>query len=816
MGADSSDRATGTEAYLTDTLTVNVTGYDKTTNNVFDLGELPTTTSVEKLYINNGAASVTGSINGDFQYINVKGTGSFTITNATTSNDKGFKDIVLNSGATKEGDTPNEFTTADNVGSIKTGAGDDVLNLGTVTKSIATGAGKDDVTASLDAKATADLGAGNDVFKGSLGKASSLYGGAGDDVLTITGKVDARTNAKTKAAIAEIEIDGGTGADKVDLSGVANNNALGIKSIKGVEALAVGKGTTLYASAISGQKMTLEGDSLVLNAAAASTVDLSKMTNADGADVAVKINNVKSGNVSLAYGNKDFNNLKETIVLAKDASKVTIKGFEQGDDKIEIAGTKVSDNANAFFNRNASDEAISIDTTVVEADNIYFVNLKDKISKAEINKLLDNANKATFTKLGAKDVFYIVATDSAVGGDGKNSTAKIYKVEVGKDQKVSKLDQISTTTVADKGVLDTRDFVEKSTTFAETIHPTVDPITNKAIADVSAMGDNVKIATTQKDGTSTPEVTIKGSSSTQNIIVDTATGKDTTINVGDTRKGTDQIKSIETGAGDDTIVFKNQQLNDGTPGNNVQITLIDGGEGKNTLKLDPKVTLQDVAEIKNIDTIDISEGSGDGGLISAKALNNSATAVNIKTDGKILTLWGDSTLTKELDLTKLKSDGGSNDYVRLDSLDNTRTIKLSADDGIIETIKLDDFSGSWTVSGLKVDEDKVEFANAAVTAKDATAVTDVGAATSGDVTANGVLELTNANGAVTVSIDLAQKALSQFGVYTNKAVIYKASDNNTYLINTGATTNVTDDAVINLGTIDVAKITADTNTISFA
>ena len=70
----SSDSATGTEAYLTDTLTINVTGYDKTTHADFDLGELPNTSSVEKLVINNGAANVNGgsentagSIDGDFE-----------------------------------------------------------------------------------------------------------------------------------------------------------------------------------------------------------------------------------------------------------------------------------------------------------------------------------------------------------------------------------------------------------------------------------------------------------------------------------------------------------------------------------------------------------------------------------------------------------------------------------------------------------------------------------------------------------------------------------------------------------------------------
>ena len=484
----STDSATGTEAYLSDTLTVNVTGYDKTTHNEFDLGNLPNTSSVEKLTINNGAASVTGDINADFEYINVNGTGSFNITNATTSNPEGFKDIVLNSGSKKV----NVFETTQNVTSIKTGAGDDNITIGTtdangifhgsiVAKSISTGAGDDVVKAALGANATAELGAGNDSFSGSLSKGSSVNAGAGDDAIAIFAAAPEWNKDNTKFT-SSMKVDGGTGTDTLDLSrGVTSTGAeqtefRGIESIRGIEKLTVGTGTTLAATAVSGQKLELSGTSMTLDARGATSVDLSKFTNAKDEDVQVNIANVKTGTINLAAGNKDFNLIKETISLTNDASKVSVKGFEKGNDHVAIAGATANDAA-LFTKVGTADR---IDTSVVAKDNVYFVNLDHKLTKAGLN---DALNGAKFN-LAEKDVFYIVATDSTeVGGNGKNSTAKIYKVEVGKDKTVAKIDQVATVNVADKAQLSYDDFVNSITPAPVITKVQVDVSTHTVAAD---------------------------------------------------------------------------------------------------------------------------------------------------------------------------------------------------------------------------------------------------------------------------------------------------------------------------------------------
>ena len=482
----SSDSATGTEAYLTDTLTVNVTGYDKTTHDTFNLSELPSTSSVEKLVINNGAASVNGSVTADFQYINVNGTGSFNIT-ASTNNTDGLKDISLNSTSGKD----NSFTTTNDLVSIKTGAGNDTLDLGFVSKSLSTGAGKDTIkNATLGKNATADLGAGDDTFTGTLGEGAKLNAGAGDDTLNI-GSAGYRLDSKGNI-VAEVTIDGGTGTDTLDLAqGLTEFRA--IESIKGIEKVVVGTGTTLYATAVSGQKLELSGatgSNLVLDASSASTVDLTKFTNADGSDVAVRVENVKSGNVNLETGTKNFNAIKETISIAKDASKVSIKGFEQGNDHIEIEGTKV--NAGNLLSLNG-DNKITISQNV-EANNIYFVSTKEKLTITDLNNYLaNNGANAKFTNLKEKDVFYIVATDSVNPADGSkpgvSSTAKIIKVEVGKDGKVGKLDQISTVNVADKGVLKATDF-STSSTYTQVTNVTKAPDASGAVTvDVTADAD---------------------------------------------------------------------------------------------------------------------------------------------------------------------------------------------------------------------------------------------------------------------------------------------------------------------------------------
>ena len=86
----------------------------------------------------------------------------------------------------------------------------------------------------------------------------------------------------------------------------------------------VGTGTQLAANAISGQKIELSGNSLVLDAQDATSIDLSKFTNAKDEALQVLVNNVITATINLASGNNDFNLVKETISLTNDATKVSV------------------------------------------------------------------------------------------------------------------------------------------------------------------------------------------------------------------------------------------------------------------------------------------------------------------------------------------------------------------------------------------------------------------------------------------------------------------------------------------------------------
>ena len=467
----SSDSVTGNENYKTDTLTVNVIGYNKddNTKQTLDLDtSLPSVTSVERLNINNGAATVDGTLNG-FDYITVNGTGKFNITNATSSDPAvGLKDIVLSSGATKEGQTGNTFNTGEKVQSFKSTNGDDKVTLAGVEKSIETGAGKDDITinGTLGQNATLDAGAGNDTVKiDDIAKNASIKLGAGDDKLTIKSTASANTNIDNdNNIIATIDIDAGTGTnDELVLQNgalVEATDLSAIKSIKGVEKLVLDNQNTvglaahtLKASAISGQSIELsktathnitKGFDLILDAKGATNIDLSKLKNGtvDGVvqNVSILVRDVKSGTLNLEPAKDNQSSVKETISLDSSAKSVVINNFEAQNDKISIAG--------------ATSTGAKLDSTVattLTANGIY------GIKSGNINaKYLNETVLKTATNLGEKQVIYLFADDStAVDGQGKSYQSKIYKVTFGSDNKVSTVELMATVNQsANKSVID--------------------------------------------------------------------------------------------------------------------------------------------------------------------------------------------------------------------------------------------------------------------------------------------------------------------------------------------------------------------------
>ena len=740
----SSDSATGTEAYLTDTLTINVTGYDKTTHDTFNLSELPSTTSIEKLVINNGAATVSGNL-GDFEYINVNGTGSFDITASAPDAETGLKDVSLNSAAK----TDNTFTaTNTKVASFKSAAGNDTITLGEVSKSLNTGAGDDIVTASLGKGATADLGAGDDTFNGTLVEGAKLNAGAGDDTLTVSGTTNYKMGKdgvyvldKNNNPIvnASIEIDGGTGTDTLDLSTLATDNSiagngLGIKSIRGIENIKIGTEATLTASAISGQKIELSGTNSKLNLKADNGVDLSKITKAANDTVDINVNSVKSGNVNLSVANTSANTIKETVTLAKDANKVSVKSFEKSYDKMAIDGVANVNGTAQLFSHDTSGKAVSFDVNSVAQDTIYFVNLKDTVSKTSINNLLKDANSKFDAAMVGKS-FYIVATDStdvpaevgntAAQGQGKNSTAKIYKVEVGKDGKVGKVDQMATVNVADKAQLSAVDFGANAPATSETVDTKDFPVTggeldlstvvmsdpNKSYVVELSTNPKVDSITSVKlpAGINATEVTIADSSTTKPTgAVEVSVPADATIQTLTLGSATDntkynvtvaanaQISAIVTNNADNKIDIS--ALPEGA------VKVVNAGQGTDTLTIANNAAAN-LTTMKNIENIQYSgtKLNADAIMTNVKSGVANLTVENTSGEvGKALEIVAGA--NTQIDLSSLVQKAGATNKAALDitgfktSTGSTQaqSVKLTnttAESSFVETVKLGDATG---------------------------------------------------------------------------------------------------------------------------
>ena len=690
----SSDSATGTEAYLTDTLTINVTGYDKTTHDTFNLSELPSTSSVEKLVINNGAATVNGSVAGDFQYINVNGTGRFEIT-ANTNN--ALKDVSLNSAASKDGET-NIFTTGNALDSIKTGAGDDNLSLSTVLKSLSTGAGKDTVNAILGKNATADLGAGDDTFNGSLGEGAKLNAGAGNDTLNVlsagknasisTGTGDDTINLQNGINRTDgkstVEIDGGVGKDVIDFTdNVLDKDYTGIKSIKGVETIKVLDGIKLNASAISGQKIELDNNgNLILDAKDATSVDLSKLSLADAANVSLQIDNLKS-NITLKKTDANSNShIAETITLDKDAKGIKISNFEVADDVIKISGVDVS----------AEKLGNAVAQVSVERNKIYELTTTDNKQTVTKTNIENGLLGVDLTNVADGDVFYIARSLQNASGSSNNTV--VYKVYVGKavngTSKIAKVDTL--TTINTKDIDFTKNFV-KADDYAEVIAPVngVVTIPSEGTDPISIKTDNLKngdTLTISGDGVDAKDVIVP-SAKGQNITV-TVDAKVKSLTLGDANEtikynAADKLPgTINAGAGNDIIDLSAAIP---TAGTNLAVN---GGVGIDTLVISGDNTITSLTSVEKIEI--------KGTKINADALseNNASVSgtialVNTKTDAGEVTLEVNASgATSDINLTKYFQSGSGDKAVALNITNVANNVNLNKNGNIAETINLAD------------------------------------------------------------------------------------------------------------------------------
>ena len=170
----------------------------------------------------------------------------------------------------------------------------------------------------------------------------------------------------------------------------------------------------------------------------------------------------------------------------------------------------------------------------------------------------------------------------------------------------------------------------------------------------------------------------------------------------------------------------------------------------------------------------------------------------------------------------------SGDTITLSQVTGTAKIK--------EQIDLASATGNFKVSNLHKAEDTIKFTAGQVNANGTTGVeldSKIGGladkviiAKSGDATNAGEIKFedkAHAGTAIkTLTIDqvrdaiVALEAKSSGTMSVNDVVFYKDAQNIVYLINVGTASDKNDDIIVNLGAMDVAKITADTNVISFA
>lgn len=333
--ATSDDSATGSSDY-TNTLKINVVSDEN--HNILSLTDLPQTTNVQKLEVNNGTAKVTGELDGT-KYQNsavFNGTGDVELEITGTQ-----KALSVGTGA--KGESIITVNAGGDLQNYTGGAGADSTTVRTNAKigNVTTNGGKDEVN--INAGAT-------------IKENSTISLGAGDDSLTIGANVTKNADEKST-----ITLDGGNGTnDTLDLGG---NDVTGVKTITGFESLKA-NGATVSAIAANGLKTTLNhGGNLTVEAdKAVRTIDLKNISVANNnAAGSANINITEVTNETIVLSGTD-KNISETVTLKAAGVKATymahITNFAKG--KYGIAGDKIN------FNGLVSNVTI-IDTTANQA-----------------------------------------------------------------------------------------------------------------------------------------------------------------------------------------------------------------------------------------------------------------------------------------------------------------------------------------------------------------------------------------------------------------------------------------------------------------
>ena len=228
---------------------------------------------------------------------------------------------------------------------------------------------------------------------------------------------------------------------------------------------------------------------------------------------------------------------------------------------------------------------------------------------------------------------------------------------------------------------------------------------NNGSANVTLTYDDVKVFTNNISltGTGADKVTVSGSNVS---VLDTGAGDDT-ITLGDSGSvttlkagaGNDTvsvasgatIKAVDLGAGNDTISLAS--------GASVSGATIDGGAGRDTLKLDASDADVNFSAIKTISGIEIIELTGATAATSVAKISydsikdtNAKFALSLNTGSGTLTIdAGDNAtinLTGVTALAEIDKDSGGITISNVGSGDTAATVKLNSKNGIAETIEV--------------------------------------------------------------------------------------------------------------------------------
>ena len=211
-------------------------------------------------------------------------------------------------------------------------------------------------------------------------------------------------------------------------------------------------------------------------------------------------------------------------------------------------------------------------------------------------------------------------------------------------------------------------------------------------ADVAVFTNNISLT-----GTGADKVTVSGSNVS---VLDTGAGDDTI-----TLENSGSVATLKAGAGNDTVsvasgaTIKTVDLGAGNDtislASGASVATIDGGAGRDTLKLDASGANVDFSKIESISGIEIIELTGTGASSGADISYNAIKDTNAKfallaSDSGALTIKAGDNAT--INLTGVSAAEGNKATITISEVGSggtAATVKLSAKDGIAETIKVD-------------------------------------------------------------------------------------------------------------------------------